>query len=96
MALMSIGFPLVIMAGLDHRFGWSSVFLLWIIVLGIILIALGYAFSMWALVENRFFSSVVRIQADRGHMVCDSAHTESCGIRAMPDMFCHCWALRWP
>ena len=72
MALMSIGFPLAIVAGLDHRFGWSPVFPLWIIVLGIILIALGYAFSMWALVENRFFSSVVRIQADRGHVVCDS------------------------
>jgi protein-S-isoprenylcysteine O-methyltransferase Ste14 len=72
MALMSIGFPLVIVAGLDHRFGWSPVFPLWIIVLGIILITLGYVFSMWALVENRFFSSVVRIQADRGHVVCDS------------------------
>lgn len=24
------------------------------------------------LAENRFFSSVVRIQTDRGHMVCDS------------------------
>jgi len=71
---LSIGFPfpLVIVAGLDHRFGWSPVFPLWIIVLGIILITLGYAFSMWALVENRFFSSVVRIQADRGHVVCDS------------------------
>ena len=72
MALMSIGFPLVIVAGLDHRFGWSPVFPLWIIVLGIILITLGYVFSMWALAENRFFSSVVRIQADRGHVVCDS------------------------
>jgi protein-S-isoprenylcysteine O-methyltransferase Ste14 len=36
------------------------------------LIALGYAFAAWALIENRFFSSVVRIQADRGHVVCDS------------------------
>ena len=72
MALMSIGFPLVIVAGLDHRFGWSPVFPLWIIVLGIILITLGYAFAMWAFVENRFFSSVVRIQADLGHVVCDS------------------------
>ena len=60
------------MAGLDHRFGWSPVFPLWLIVLGIFLIALGYAFSSWAFVENRFFSGVVRIQADRGHVVCDS------------------------
>jgi len=69
---LSIGFPLVIVAGLDHRFDWSPVFPLWLIVLGFILIALGYAFAVWALVENRFFSSVVRIQADRGHVVCDS------------------------
>ncbi|MFC2042715.1 methyltransferase family protein [Chloroflexota bacterium] len=69
---LSVGIPLVIVAGLDHRFGWSPVFPLWLIVLGFFLIALGYAFSVWALVENRFFSSVVRIQTDRGHEVCDS------------------------
>jgi len=69
---LSIGFPLVIVAGLDHRFGWSPVFPLWLIVLGFFLIALGYAFAVWALVENRFFSTVVRIQTDRGHVVCDS------------------------
>jgi protein-S-isoprenylcysteine O-methyltransferase Ste14 len=69
---LSVGFPLVIVAGLDHRFGWSPVFPLWLIVLGIFLIALGYAFAVWALVENRFFSSVVRIQTDRGHVVCDT------------------------
>ena len=69
---LSVGFPLVIVAGLDHRFDWSPVFPLWVIVLGFFLIALGYAFSVWAFVENRFFSSVVRIQTDRGHEVCDS------------------------
>lgn len=69
---LSVVFPLVIVAGLDHRCGWSPVFPLWLIVLGFILISLGYAFGVWALVENRFFSSVVRIQADRGHVVCDS------------------------
>ena len=69
---LSVGFPLVIVAGLDHRFGWSPVFPLWLIVLGFVLSSLGYAFVVWALVENRFFSSVVRIQTDRGHVVCDS------------------------
>jgi protein-S-isoprenylcysteine O-methyltransferase Ste14 len=69
---LSVGFPLVIVAGLDHRFDWSPVFPLWLIVLGFFLIALGYAFAVWAFVENRFFSSVVRIQTDRGHEVCDS------------------------
>jgi len=69
---VSIGFPLVIVAGLDHRRGWSPEFPLWLIVLGFILISLGYAFAAWALAENRFFSSVVRIQTDRGHVVCDT------------------------
>ena len=69
---VSIGFPMVIVAGLDHRYGWSSGFPLWLTVIGFILISLGYAFASWAMAENRFFSSVVRIQVDRGHAVCDS------------------------
>jgi len=69
---VSVGYPMVVVAGLDHRFNWSSEFPLWLTVLGFILISLGYAFAVWALAENRFFSSVVRIQTDRGHAVCDS------------------------
>jgi len=69
---LSLVFPMVIVAGLDHRYGWSPVFPLWLIVTGFILITLGYAFAAWALVENRFFFSVVCIQVDRGHVVCDS------------------------
>lgn len=69
---LSLSFPLVIVAGLDHRFGWSPVLPLWLIVLGFLFISLGYAFAAWALIENRFFSSVVRIQVVRGHVVCDS------------------------
>ena len=69
---VSIGFPMVIVAGMDHRYHWSPEFPLWLIVMGFMLIALGYAFAAWALAENRFFSSVVRIQTERGHVVCDS------------------------
>ncbi len=69
---VSIGFPMVIVAGLDHRYDWSPEFPLWLVVVGFVLISLGYAFATWALAENRFFSSVVRIQTDRGHVVCDS------------------------
>ena len=67
---LSVGYPMVAVAGLDHRYDWSSEFPLWLIALGFILISLGYAFATWALAENRFFSSVVRIQTDRGHVVC--------------------------
>ena len=69
---VSVGYPMVFVAGLDHRYNWSPEFPLWLVVFGLILISLGYAFATWALAENRFFSSVVRIQTDRGHTVCES------------------------
>ena len=69
---VSIGYPMVIVAGLDHRYHWSAEFPLWLSVIGFILIAFGYAFAAWAVAENRFFSSVVRIQTERGHVVCDT------------------------
>jgi protein-S-isoprenylcysteine O-methyltransferase Ste14 len=69
---ISLSFPLVIVAGLDHRYGWTPLFPIWLNILGLVLIALGYAFAAWAFIENRFFSSTVHIQMDRGHSVCDS------------------------
>ncbi len=69
---LSLSFPLYIVAGLDHQFRWSPPFPLWANVLGFILVGLGYALAGWALVENRFFSGLVRIQTERGHVVCDS------------------------
>lgn len=72
MMAISLTFPLVIVAGFDHRYGWTPMFPTWFNILGLVIIALGYAFATWALVENRFFSTTVRIQTDRGHSVCDS------------------------
>lgn len=69
---ISLTFPLVIVAGLDHRYEWTPMFSTWLNIIGLGLIALGYTFAAWSLVENRFFTSTVRIQTDRGHSVCDS------------------------
>ncbi len=69
---ISISFPLVIVAGLDHRNGWSPQFPLLFNVIGLILVESGYLFACWAFAENRFFSSAVRIQTERGHVVCDT------------------------
>lgn len=68
----SIGFPLVIVVGLDHKNGWTAAFPTWLVLLGFVLIAGGYFFADWALLENRNFSGTVRIQSDRGHQVCDT------------------------
>ncbi len=69
---LSLSFPLVLVAGFDHRHRWSPAFPAWITMIGLVLIICGYALAVWALAENRFFSSMVRLQRDRGHAVCDS------------------------
>jgi protein-S-isoprenylcysteine O-methyltransferase Ste14 len=69
---VSLSFTVVIVAGLDHHSGWSPAFPVWLNILGFILIVTGYTVAGWALAENRFFSTMVRIQTDRGHLVCDS------------------------
>ncbi len=69
---ISVSFPVVIVAGLDHRYGWTAPFPTWAVIAGFILIAAGYGLASWALAENSFFSGVVRIQKDRGHSVCDT------------------------
>ncbi len=58
--------------GLDHRFGWSMPVSGIIKGIGFITFIAGFLLSTWAMVENRFFSSVVRIQKERGQVVCDS------------------------
>ncbi len=63
-------FGVLIVAGFDQRFmirpaifpplfRWTA----------LAMIAGGYALGSWALIENRFFSGVVRIQSERGHQV---------------------------
>ena len=69
---VSIGYPLVIVAGLDHRYGWSPEFPVWLNAVGFVLITFGYAFASWALAENRFFFTTTIIRTDLGHAVCDS------------------------
>jgi len=59
--------PLV--AGLDARFGWSLAFSLPVKIGALVVILAGYALASYALIENRFFSGMVRIQAERGHTV---------------------------
>ncbi|MDF1501035.1 MAG: isoprenylcysteine carboxylmethyltransferase family protein [Anaerolineales bacterium] len=60
---------LALIAGLDHRFEWSPTIQPWLVVGGTLLVASGYLLAVWAMIENRYFSSVVRIQTDRDHTV---------------------------
>jgi protein-S-isoprenylcysteine O-methyltransferase Ste14 len=63
---------LALVAGLDHRLGWSPSLPSWLPWVGLFSVTLGYAWATWALAANRFFSAVVRIQSERGHTVVDN------------------------
>jgi protein-S-isoprenylcysteine O-methyltransferase Ste14 len=59
-----------IVAGLDRgRFHWSDNVPDWLQVICLFTVAVAYALALWAMRVNRFFSSVIRIQADRGQHV---------------------------
>lgn len=62
-----------IIAGLDSgRYHWSPDFHWSICLLGIILTASGQLVFLIAQKQNKFFSSTVRIQTDREHVVCEA------------------------
>jgi protein-S-isoprenylcysteine O-methyltransferase Ste14 len=56
-------------AGLDTRFRWSGSMAPVLVFAGIGIACLSAGLLAWAMHSNRFFSAVVRIQKDRGHVV---------------------------
>jgi protein-S-isoprenylcysteine O-methyltransferase Ste14 len=63
---------LLLLCGLDRRFGWSGATPAWAQAIGLLAVAAGMALTDWAVAANRFFSALVRIQRDRGHRVIDT------------------------
>lgn len=103
--LMAIGvlLPTLAVAGLDHRWAWSPTVPLYVEIGGAVLFAMGMSWVSWAMVSNRFFAPVVRIQRDRGHTVATAGPYRIvrhpgyvgmilCGM-AVPLMLGSLWAL---
>jgi protein-S-isoprenylcysteine O-methyltransferase Ste14 len=63
------GLGILVVAGLDWRFGWSPHLPFVAQAAGWIVMGLGYGLFSWAMYSNKFFSTVVRIQDERGHAV---------------------------
>jgi protein-S-isoprenylcysteine O-methyltransferase Ste14 len=63
--------PLVILivAGLDMRLEWSQQISLAFQMIALSIAILGFLVTDWAVVSNKFFSGVLRIQKDRSHTV---------------------------
>jgi protein-S-isoprenylcysteine O-methyltransferase Ste14 len=63
----------LVIAGLDvGRFHWSGPIALPVRIAALVVFTCGMGFSIWASIANRFFSSAIRLQTDRGHHVIDT------------------------
>jgi protein-S-isoprenylcysteine O-methyltransferase Ste14 len=60
----------LVVAGLDLRFGWTGPLPPGLPLAGGAVFVLGFALFSWAMIANAYFSTVARIQADRGQTVC--------------------------
>jgi protein-S-isoprenylcysteine O-methyltransferase Ste14 len=68
--LVGLGGALIlVVVGLDALFNWSPPFSPPVKLLALVAILVGYLLGSYALIENRFFSGMVRIQSERGHQV---------------------------
>jgi protein-S-isoprenylcysteine O-methyltransferase Ste14 len=61
-----------ILAGLDLRYGWTAGFPLSAQIAALAVCILSTVLFAWAMASNTFFSQVVRIQSERGHVVATS------------------------
>ena len=60
----------LVLAALDARYGWTRNMPLAVYISSIVIYIIGQAIFLWARYTNNYFSSVVRIQTDRGQTVC--------------------------
>jgi protein-S-isoprenylcysteine O-methyltransferase Ste14 len=73
MLLLALFGPgMLLVAGLDERLGWLPAMSPAVRWAGGIVMCLGYGLFSWGMAENQFFSSMVRIQGERGHAVCST------------------------
>lgn len=94
---------LLLVAGLDVRFGWTGQVALALHIAGAVAFVLGGTLFSWAMISNAYFSTVVRIQKERRHAVCTTGpyrfvrHPGYVGMMiqsvTLPLMFGSLWAL---
>ena len=73
---MTVTLAMLVVAGLDQRFGWSGKpfglpygFPLGLHIIGLVMYAIGIALIFWSMASNKYFSRYVRIQKERDHAV---------------------------
>jgi protein-S-isoprenylcysteine O-methyltransferase Ste14 len=99
---LPFGLGMLIIAGLDTRYGWSTMSF-GEILLGFVIFIPAIIFGLWAMAVNSYFSVTVRIQEEREHQVCRSGPYKIVrhpgyvslifGIAAIPLILGSWWAL---
>jgi len=94
---------MMVVAGLDHRLGWSMSIPVYGQYLAAAAVAVGFGLGVWAMAVNPYFSAVARLQRDRGQVVVTSGpyrlvrHPSYAGgllaTLALPFMLSALWAL---
>jgi protein-S-isoprenylcysteine O-methyltransferase Ste14 len=102
-AALSLPAISALVAGLDLRFGWRPEIPAPIKLAALLVAVAGVGLVFWSMLANRFFSSMVRIQHERGHTVVSAGpyryvrHPGYVGVMtytlAMPVMLGSVWAL---
>jgi len=67
-----VGLLPLLVSGLDFRFGWTGQIAFPVQAAAVIAFILGYCLFSWALLSNRFFSLIVRVQSEKGHHPVDT------------------------
>jgi protein-S-isoprenylcysteine O-methyltransferase Ste14 len=90
-------------SGLDYRFSWTTDLVFSWHVVGVLGYAGGGALFTWAMLENAYFSTTVRLQEERGQTVCSTGpysfvrHPGYSGAIlqgiALPFLFGSVWAI---
>jgi protein-S-isoprenylcysteine O-methyltransferase Ste14 len=52
----------ILIAGLDHRFGWSHV-PVWLTIVSLVILLSGYALVLWVMKVNSFASRIIRVES---------------------------------
>jgi len=72
--LVAVAGPVAILlaCAMETRYHWPPPVPVWISVVAFCVYVAGFQFSRRAMMENRFFSAVARVQTDRGHKLVDT------------------------
>ena len=83
-----------VVAGFDHRFGWTPPYPLAAQLVALVVCIAGYTWFTWAMGSNAFFSQIVRIQSERDHRVASTG--PYCYMRHPGYMGAILWELASP